>query len=172
MRLATAVERNRARRHQLNSLAIVQERGLILIERGKGVASVVVGGAIIGGERDGAVEILHRLVGVAEVHEGVAAVVVDRGVLGRDLDRLVEIVDRFLGLLQPPFGDAAIAVDARFDEVGDLGIGQSFVVGGHRLVVLTAQERSGSLAGAKQRHVLGAGGHRPGDKDERKTAKG
>ena len=136
-----------------------------------GVAAVVVGRAVIWRERDGTVEILHRLLGVAEIHERVAAVVVDRSVLGRDLDRLVEIVDRFLGLLQTPFGDAAIAVDARLDEIGNLGIGQRLVIGGDGLVVLAAQQRRRPLAGAQQGHVIGTGRDRPDDEDEHKTAK-
>ena len=59
-----------------------------------------------------------------------------------------------------------------FDEVGDLGIGQRLVIGGDGLVVLPAQKRRRSLAGAQQRHVIGTGRDRASDEDERKTAKG
>ena len=155
MRQAAAVERHGALRHQLDRLAEILEGRVVLAECHMRVAPVVVGGAIAGGEGDGAVEILDRLVGVAEIHQRIAAIVIDDGVLGRELDRFVEILDRVLGLVHAPFGHAAIAVDARLDEVGDLRRGERLVVGGDRFVVLPAHEGRRAFARAQQGLVLG-----------------
>ena len=63
MGLAPPVEGHGTRRHQLNGLAEVLKGRLVFGERRVGVAAIVIGGAVIRGQRDGAVEVLHRLFG-------------------------------------------------------------------------------------------------------------
>ena len=133
-----------------------------------GIAAIVVGGAIVRRQRDGAVEVPRRLVGMAEIHDGVTAIVVDGGVLGRDLNREIEVVDGLGGALQPPFGDAAIAVGRSLDEVGDLRRGQHLVIGGDGLIVLSAEQRRRAFAGTEHGLVLGMGGSHAKDEDQEK----
>ena len=130
------------------------KRRVVVLQRRIGIAAVVVGGAVRRIESDGAVEILDGFFGMAEIHQRIAAIVVDNGIVGRELDRFVEIVDRFFRVLHVPFGDTAIAVDTGLNELRNVWRAQSFVVQGHRAIVLPTEHRGRAFASAQQ-HLVG-----------------
>ena len=64
---------------------------------------------VAGRQRDGAIEVLDRLLRVPEGEQQVAAVVVDRGVLGEELRGAIEVIDGEFGLAETRVSNGAVS---------------------------------------------------------------